>query len=317
MQRIKTDRLILRQWDINDADDLLEFGKSKSVERAGWKPLQSIDESKQLIQASVENDDSWAVTLKDSGKVIGWILLGDTRRYDRYKEIEFIISDEYQNFGYATEAVKSVLKYVFETLDLLVVAVCHYPENVQSKRVIEKCGFTYEGTLRKFSRNLSDSIRYSILKEEWERGCVRKCALIFIDGTICDDRHRLSLYGTSEFCKADNIMKDSPVAGSVKFLCELSKRYNLIYIGARTPDLYDITKRWLDENGFPDGELYLTATQAERLVLAANELKSKNIIVGIGDRWDDNQLHLELGCKSIIVKEYSGDWNNVMKHLPQ
>jgi len=37
MQRIETDRLILRQWDKNDADDLLEFCKNKSVESTDLK----------------------------------------------------------------------------------------------------------------------------------------------------------------------------------------------------------------------------------------------------------------------------------------
>ncbi|WP_240268569.1 GNAT family N-acetyltransferase [Paenibacillus timonensis] len=45
---------------------------------------------------------------------------------------------------------------------------CHYPDNPKSKRVIEKCSFTYEGTLRKYSRNLKDSVRYSMTREEWE-----------------------------------------------------------------------------------------------------------------------------------------------------
>lgn len=169
MQRIETDRLILREWKISDADDLFEFGSTDIVECAGWKILQNIDESLQCIQSMIDSSDSWAVILKESGKVIGWIILGDVNRYERYKEIEFIISEKYQNRGYATEAVKGVLKYAFEMLNLLVLAVCHYPDNMKSNRVIEKCGFTYEGTLRKFSRNLSDSVRYSMLKEEWEK----------------------------------------------------------------------------------------------------------------------------------------------------
>jgi RimJ/RimL family protein N-acetyltransferase len=82
--------------------------------------------------------------------------------------MEYVISNTYQNKGYATEAVKCVLKCAFTELDLLVVAVCHYPLNIKSKRVIEKCGFTYEGTLRKYSKNLTDSVRYSMTKEEWD-----------------------------------------------------------------------------------------------------------------------------------------------------
>jgi RimJ/RimL family protein N-acetyltransferase len=168
MQKIETERLILRGWQMSNANDLFEFGRSESVTRAGWKPLGSISESRKCIQGMMDSADSWAITRKESGKVIGWMILGDIGRYDRYKEIEFIVSEKYQNQGFATEAVRGVLKYAFETLDLLVVAVCHYPGNVQSKRVIEKCGFTYEGTLRKYSRNLSDSVRYSMLKEDWE-----------------------------------------------------------------------------------------------------------------------------------------------------
>lgn len=140
-------------------------------------------------------------------------------------------------------------------------------------------------------------------------------ALIFIDGTICDDRHRLSFFGTDEFNAPKKILQDKPVPGSVEFLRKLSSEYNLIYIGARSPGLMDITKQWLASCGFPDGELYLGATQRERLDIVKEELKHKTIVVGIGDRWDDNQLHLEIGCQSIIVKEYAGDWDFVLKHV--
>lgn len=165
---IDTGRLLLRAWRLSDAEDLLEFGGDKSVKQAGWEPLQSLNDCEHFIQSAIDAADSRAVVLKETGKVIGWILLGDTGRYDLYKELEFVISEKFRNRGYAAEAVKGMLRYAFETLGVLVVTVCHYPDNAPSKRVIEKCGFTYEGTLRKYSRNLSDSVRYSMLKEEWE-----------------------------------------------------------------------------------------------------------------------------------------------------
>lgn len=140
-------------------------------------------------------------------------------------------------------------------------------------------------------------------------------ALVFIDGTICDDRHRLHLFGTNDFSAPENILKDKPVSGSLEFLQTLSNKYNLIYIGARSPELTDITRQWLASCGFPDGELYLAAAQEERLNLVKKILRNKNIAIGIGDRWDDNQLHLEIGCKSIIVKEYNANWDFVKKHI--
>lgn len=168
MKTLETERLILREWKESDAADLFEFSKNPDVENAGYRIHESLEESLESIRIWIKCQEMWAVTLKGNGKVIGWILLGDTNRYDRYKEMEYVISVSYQNKGYATEVVKRLLEYAFTELDLLVVAVCHYPFNIKSKSVIEKCGFTYEGTLRKYSRNLTDSVRYSMLKEEWE-----------------------------------------------------------------------------------------------------------------------------------------------------
>lgn len=163
MKTLETERLILREWQESDADEYFELYKKADVENAGAKIYENINES--LL---IKCQESWVILLKENGKVIGSFGLFDINRHDKYKEIEYVISEDYQNKGYATETIKGVLKYAFTELDLLVVAVCHYPFNIKSKRVIEKCGFTYEGTLRNYSRNLTDSVRYSMTKEEWE-----------------------------------------------------------------------------------------------------------------------------------------------------
>lgn len=168
METLETERLILREWQDSDANDYFEIYSDSDVENAGAKICESINESLESIHQLIISQESWAIVLKENDKVIGSISLSDINRHDRYKEIEYIISMKYQNKGYATEAVKCLLKYAFTELDLLVVAVCHYSSNLKSKRVIEKCGFTYEGTLRKYSRNLTDSVRYSMIKDEWE-----------------------------------------------------------------------------------------------------------------------------------------------------
>lgn len=71
-----------------------------------------------------------------------------------------------------TEAAQAVLRYAFETLCLEMVTVYHYPSNSRSSRVIEKCGFHYEGTLRRgttrFDGQVLDNVCYSLLREEYE-----------------------------------------------------------------------------------------------------------------------------------------------------
>lgn len=142
-----------------------------------------------------------------------------------------------------------------------------------------------------------------------------KSVLVFIDGTICDDRHRINLYGTKEFNSRYNVLRDKPVTGSVDFIKHLAESFKIIYMGARELSELDTTKEWLRKNNFPEGEVYLALTQRERMVIVRDSLMDKNIVLGIGDRWDDNQLHLELGCLSIIVKEYEGDWENISKYI--
>lgn len=139
--------------------------------------------------------------------------------------------------------------------------------------------------------------------------------LVFIDGTICDERHRVNLFGTPEFNSQDNILKDTPTLGSVELLNELSQNYNLIYIGARPDSLVPITRQWINQVGFPEGEVFLGKNQQERMKIALELKERHDFIAGIGDRWDDNELHLALGCKSFILKEWEPNWNTVRTYL--
>lgn len=174
MRLLNTKRLRLRQWQEDDVEELYLLATKTDVKKAGWHPHESREQSLKLINHWKNDEEIWAVALKDLNKAIGYISLSDIRRHDSYREVEFVISSQYKNNGYATEAVKRILKYAFDELNLLAVAVCHYPDNLTSRRVIEKCGFMYEGTLRRYSKNQSDSIRYSIIREEWEAICSQK-----------------------------------------------------------------------------------------------------------------------------------------------
>jgi len=66
---------------------------------------------------------------------------------------------------------------------------------------------------------------------------------------------------------------------------------------------------------FPDGEVYLGSSVEERLEIVKKLKEKFNFTAGIGDRWDDNLLHLEIGCKSFILEEYNPDWSVVEKYI--
>ena len=142
-----------------------------------------------------------------------------------------------------------------------------------------------------------------------------KAVLVFIDGTICDRSLQLPLEETPEFYGRAAILAGLPVPGSVACLQELAQEYAIVYIGARPASARRHTREWLERTGFPRGPVYLAGTQEGRLAIVKGLRGKFDFAAGIGDRWDDNELHLELGCLSIIVKEHAGNWDIVRRYL--
>jgi len=168
MKDIKTERLIIRDWQESDAPHLYTICLDPELQRSGVNSYCSIDECLKTIRLWKEQNEMKAIVSKGDNYLIGLIGLGDMNRYNQYKELEFAIAVGYRNKGYATEALKCILAFGFEELNLLVVAAWVRSFNVKSVRVLEKCAFSYEGRLRKHARDQGDTLCYSILKEEWE-----------------------------------------------------------------------------------------------------------------------------------------------------
>ncbi len=174
MKTLETDRLILRNWSEDDLTDFYEYAKNPHVgPDAGWAPHRDIAVSRQILLLFIEKDDVWAIVEKASGRVIGSLGLhkDGKRNNDNARVIGYVLREESWGLGYTTEAVRRVLCHAFEDLELDIVSVCHYPFNRRSRRVIEKCGFHYEGTLRKASKiyngNVYDDVCYSMTREDY------------------------------------------------------------------------------------------------------------------------------------------------------
>jgi putative acetyltransferase len=177
MNAIETERLILRTWDIEDVNDLFDYANNPNVgPHAGWKPHESKTESLEIMRTLFINQyECWAIVYKEDGKVIGSIGL----EYDKKRpgvncrEMGYAMSEDYWGKGIMTEAAIAVIRYGFEELGLDLVTICRNPANARSGRVIDKCGFTYEGTLRQAQKIYDGGVRdvacYSITKEEFKK----------------------------------------------------------------------------------------------------------------------------------------------------
>lgn len=152
--RLETPRLVLREWRETDLEDCYEYASAEGVgEMAGWRHHGDRAETARILGIFIEGKNVWAVTLRESGKVIGSVGLhpswtDDTEEYAglQIREIGYVLSRDYWGRGLMPEAVKAVIGCCFERFGLDALTVGHFVSNAQSARVIEKCGFTYVKT---------------------------------------------------------------------------------------------------------------------------------------------------------------------------
>lgn len=175
---LETDRLILRKIKIEDASIAFNnWCNSDEVDKyVLWKKHQSIETTIEQYKKWLEEYDDektfrWIVELKDTHNLIGTIDVSKSFIKHASCEIGYCYSDKYWNKGYATEALKTVIKYLFEECDAELVNAEFMENNPASGKVMEKSGTKFEGRLRSrvIDKNniRNDLLSYSITKDEY------------------------------------------------------------------------------------------------------------------------------------------------------
>lgn len=180
MKYLESEHLILRDWKQSDLQDFFHYASKPTIgPNAGWPPHTCISTTQIMLDSFIKSQEVWAIVDKQTQKVIGsfGLHLDTHRKNPNTRMIGYVLDDEYWGRGLMKEAVDIVLDYAFNKLSLELISVYHYPFNIQSKRVIEKCGFVYEGTMRKalvhFDFGVVDSCCYSMTKEEYKQKDLR------------------------------------------------------------------------------------------------------------------------------------------------
>lgn len=174
IQTLETERLILRKWKEEDLEDFYAYAKNPNVgPRAGWEPHKDLETSFKILKTFIIGDEVWAIVCKKENKVIGSIGLHRDmkRRNDGARMIGYVLREESWGEGIMPEAVKRIVEYAFLEVGLDLVSVYHYPFNEASRKVIIRCGFEYEGTLKAaychYNGEIYDELCYAITKEAY------------------------------------------------------------------------------------------------------------------------------------------------------
>lgn len=178
-QPIESSRLILRPFKASDAQDMFNnwANDDEVTKYLTWPTHESVAISQMVIDSWVAgyqelNYYQWAIEWKETNQVIGSISLMNIDEAHESGEIGYCIGRAYWNQGIVSEAFIALIPFCFNEISIERLVARHDVENPASGRVMQKCGLTYEGTLRKVSKNAKgqfvDCCYYSILKEEFE-----------------------------------------------------------------------------------------------------------------------------------------------------
>lgn len=174
---LETKRLILRPWEETDAPDLYFYACSPEVgPKAGWPVHTSVEDSCDIIRNVLSAPETYAVIPKDSGHAVGSIglMIGNNSNIglpDTEAEIGYWIGVPFWGLGMIPEALHEILRHGFIDIGLEKIWCGYYDGNLKSKRVQEKCGFTYQYTKENVLCSLLNEIRTEhiscLTKETW------------------------------------------------------------------------------------------------------------------------------------------------------
>ncbi|MBQ9264788.1 MAG: GNAT family N-acetyltransferase [Clostridia bacterium] len=172
---LDTQRLTLRPLRMKDAPDLFAYASDPEVSRhVLWDTHRSLRDSRQFLRSAIRQyrkglPGSFAIVLKDSGRMIGTIGFMWVNVEYKSAEVGYSLSRNYWNQGIMTEALRAVIAFGFDELRLNRIEAQHETSNPASGRVMAHAGLRYEGTLRQRLVNKGryvDVALYAILRTD-------------------------------------------------------------------------------------------------------------------------------------------------------
>lgn len=179
MFSLETERLILRSFRAEDAKAFAAYRSDPQVAHyQGWEAPYSLELAQvfcaEMSRQPVGIPGEWyqlALELKAGGEMIGDVTFCILNEDHRQAEIGFTLSRRYQGQGYATEAVRRLLAFLFGEMQLHRVRANCDPENSASAQMMERLGMRREGHMLQslwFKGRWADELWYAILQEEWQ-----------------------------------------------------------------------------------------------------------------------------------------------------
>lgn len=150
---LETERLVLRKFNITDAEFILELLNAPTwIRYIGDRGIRTIADAQTylvkipLMSYAVNGFGLYLVELKHNQTPIGMCGLLK-REYLKYMDIGYALLPEYEGQGYAYEIASATVNYAFEQYNLTHLSAITSTTNEPSKKLLHKLGFTFEHTV--------------------------------------------------------------------------------------------------------------------------------------------------------------------------
>lgn len=166
---LATVRLRLRPREVRDAEAL--FPSLADAELMHWwshAPHRDVAQTRTSFARADPDWRVWAITLAESDEAIGYVAVGEKRQRN-VSELCYLLARVHWGKGIAREALTAVIEQLFAEGQRRVFADTD-PDNVYSRRLLERLGFRLEGVLRaewETHIGIRDTTLYGLLKEDW------------------------------------------------------------------------------------------------------------------------------------------------------
>ncbi len=153
---LKTNKLILRAIELSDAESVFSYAKNPNVcKYTLWEAHQSVQDSLVYIKDYIFDyyskgvPEAFGIALRDNPQaIIGTVGCFWTSKNARAMELAYALGEEHWGKGLMAEASLAVMDYCFKEFSLKRIQARCKVENQGSRRVMEKVGMKYEGTLK-------------------------------------------------------------------------------------------------------------------------------------------------------------------------
>jgi ribosomal-protein-alanine N-acetyltransferase len=161
LRRIDGEGVYLRAPELRDYQEWADVREASRNFLTPWEPTWAQDETSRgsyrykLRRYTEDSRDDKAHALfvfrEDDDALVGGVTLSNIRRgVAQTASLGYWAGQMHAGNGYTTSAVRAVVRYAFEDLDLHRVEAACQPDNLASRRVLEKCNFTQEGVARAY-----------------------------------------------------------------------------------------------------------------------------------------------------------------------